>query len=100
MTRKLIRDLGAALCLVLAVSSYHLIAASRLNFGPEHSLGQANKNPAAPFLRFAPDGRLYAIWTEADDRQAPAKNAAHQHEAAMRRMMSPMRVAVLASSSD
>ena len=35
-----------------------------LRFGPEIALGAAEANPATPFLRFAPDGRLFAIWTE------------------------------------
>ena len=39
-----------------------------LRFAPEVSLGtsaaNAAANAASPFLRFAPDGRLFAIWTE------------------------------------
>ena len=43
-----------------------------LRFGPEVSLGTAEANPATPFLRFAPDGRLFAIWTE-DETGQPTK---------------------------
>jgi len=91
---------------ILAACSWVLVAAiapgyaSSLDFGPEHPLGRSDKKPAAPFLRFGPDGRLYAIWTEDDDRQAPQPNPAHQHESTMKRAPSPMRVAMLASSND
>jgi hypothetical protein len=68
-------------------------------------LGRAAKNPAAPFLRIGPDGLLYAVWTEADDRQSPQPQPPHQHDSAqraamMRRNSSPMRIAVLSSSAD
>ena len=97
---------GSATLVILAASSWTLITASipshasMLNFGLEQPLGRSNKNPAAPFLRFGPDGRLYAIWTEADDRSALQANPAHQHESTMKRAPSPMRVAVLSSSGD
>lgn len=42
---------------------------SYLRFAPEQRLGQSQKNPAAPFLRASPRGRLYAIWTE--DHEVP-----------------------------
>src|SRR5689334_24026902 len=66
-----------------------------LNFGPVRDLGRAAKNPAAPFLRIGPDGLLYAVWTEADDRQSPQPQPPHQHDSAqhaamMRRNSSPM----------
>ncbi|MGH7767340.1 MAG: hypothetical protein ACREQP_07785, partial [Candidatus Binatia bacterium] len=35
-------------------------------FGPERRIGQSEKNPSTPFLRYSPDGRLHAIWTEDD----------------------------------
>jgi len=102
------RSVLVPLALCLGLAAYHAAAndpagadaSKALNFGPEQSLGRGNKNPAAPFLRFAPDGRLFAVWTEADDRAVPPTNPAHQHESTMRRMTSPMRIAVLASSSD
>jgi hypothetical protein len=76
---------------------------TQLSFGPEMRLGESAKNPSTPFLRFAPDGRLFAVWTEDDARAAPQvkqEAAAHQHESMMKRAPSPMRVAVLASSND
>src|SRR4029077_11054725 len=90
---------GSATLVILAASSWTLITASipshasMLNFGLEQSLGRSNKNPAAPFLRFGPDGRLSAIWTEADDRSALQANPAHQHESTMRRAPCRLRVA-------
>ena len=48
---------------ILAACTWVLVAAiapgyaSSLDFGPEHPLGRSDKNPAAPFLRFGPDGR-------------------------------------------
>lgn len=74
--------------------------ASNLTFEPERPLGLKDKNPSTPFLRFGPDGRLYAIWTEADDRPPPQANLAHHDESSMKRAPSPMRIAVLSSSSD
>jgi hypothetical protein len=77
-----------------------------LNFGLERTLGHADKNPAAPFLRIGPDGLLHAVWTEADDRQGAKpqpphqQDAAHQHAAMTRRNSSPMRITVLSSSAD
>ena len=53
-----------------------------LTFGPERRLGQTDKNPSTPFLRYSPNGRLFAIWTQDDDRPLPTTNkepAAHQH---------------------
>jgi hypothetical protein len=105
------RSVLASLAFCLALAAYHTAstlpagadASKALNFGPEQLLGNANKNPGAPFLRFAPDGRLFAVWTEADDRAAPPTNTAHQHEqheSTMRRMASRMRIAVLAWSGD
>ena len=108
MKTRTTRSVLASLALCLALATYHAAAtvpvradaSKALNFGAEKSLGRRSKNPAAPFLRFAPDGRLFAVWTEADDRAAPPINTAHQHESTMRRMTSPMRIAMLASSSD
>jgi hypothetical protein len=95
--------------LILAACSSDLIAPSNpgrsdeLSFGPEQRLGHNDKNASTPFLRYGPDGRLYAIWTEADDRPpSQTKQAeAHQHESSMmKRATSPMRLAVLSSSGD
>jgi hypothetical protein len=100
MKMKFIHALVAAFCFMFTASSSDLIAAGGLNFGPEHRIGRNDKNPSTPFLRYGPDGRLYAIWTEADDRQALQTNPAHQHESTMKRAPSLMRVAVLSSSAD
>jgi len=73
-----------------------------LNFSTEVRLGRSAKNPSTPFLRFAPDGRLFAVWTEDDDRAVPPTKqeaAAHEH-GSMMRAPSPMRIVLLASSND
>jgi hypothetical protein len=95
-------------CLILTACSSDVAApthsdrAEALRFGSERFLGESDKNPSTPFLRFAPDGRLFAIWTEDDDRGAPqAKHhAAHQHQSTMKMPLSPIRAALLASSAD
>jgi hypothetical protein len=69
-----------------------------LNFGPERRLGDSERNPGTPFLRYAPDGRLYAIWTEDDEKPWPDRPGEHQHGGKM--ALSPMRNALLAWSSD
>lgn len=72
-----------------------------LTFRPEQHLGESTKNPATPFLRYRPDGRLVAIWTEDDDsamaQQTQGATAQH-HSGKM--AASPMRDALLASSVD
>ncbi|HEX2933163.1 MAG TPA: sialidase family protein [Candidatus Binatia bacterium] len=72
-----------------------------LSFGPEIRIGDTELNPATPFLRYAPDGRLFAIWTEDEPSQPPQTKpvAAHNHKMSDRDA-SPMRTAMLASSSD
>jgi hypothetical protein len=114
MKRRLTRTLEMVtvpiiFCLILAACSSDLVApdnterSDELNFGPEQRLGHNEKDASTPFLRYGPDGRLYAIWTEADDRPPPqAKQAAaHQHDSSMmKRAPSAMRVAVLSSSGD
>jgi hypothetical protein len=110
---QLMRTLGAAVfrvtfCLLLAACSSDLAAPGNasgpfeLSFGPEQQLGKSEKNPSTPFLRYAPDGRLFAVWTEDDDRPPPQARqaAAHPHESKMKRPPSPMRLALLASSTD
>jgi len=73
-----------------------------LTFGPEQHLGNAERNPSTPFLRFAPDGRLFTVWTEDDDRASAqsTQTAIHQHDSKMKRPPSPMRTVLLASSAD
>jgi hypothetical protein len=76
----------------------------QLSFGPERQLGNSDKNPGAPFLRFAPDGRLFAVWTEDHDTPWPhgqhAAGHAGHHRMSGDRAPSPMRNAFLAFSSD
>jgi hypothetical protein len=72
-----------------------------LNFGPELDIGKAKANPSTPFLRHAPDGRLFAVWTEDHDTPWPQgiASAAH-HRMSRDRAPSPMRNAFIAWSSD
>jgi hypothetical protein len=73
-----------------------------LNFSAEVRLGRSGNNPSTPFLRFASDGRLFAVWTEDDDRAVPPSKqdvVAHEH-GSMMRVPSPMRIVLLASSKD
>jgi len=72
-----------------------------LNFAPELQLGDGQKNPSTPFLHYGPDGRLFAVWTEDHDTPGPASSHAGSHPG-MRgdRAPSPMRNALIASSSD
>ena len=74
---------------------------TQLNFGPENSIGKAEANPSTPFLRYAPDGRLFAVWTEDHDTPWPQgkQSGEHQHMAGDR-APSPMRNAFLAWSTD
>jgi hypothetical protein len=81
------------------------VASSRsspLDFGAEQQLGAAGKNAAAPLLRFAPDGRLFAVWTEdqANPRPQGKHAAAHHHGMRGDRAPSPMRNALIAWSED
>jgi hypothetical protein len=75
--------------------------AELLRVGPEINLGRSEANPAAPFLRVAPDGRLFAVWTEDHDAHSPQGKAStgHQHIAGDR-TPAPMRNALLAWSAD
>ena len=99
--------LGLILCLALAACGLDLIApggadrSEPLSFGPEQGLGHNEKNPSTPFLRYAPDGRLFAIWTEDHDIPWPQGKhvAKHQHGSGDR-TPSPMRNGLLASSPD
>jgi hypothetical protein len=73
-----------------------------LRFGSARRLGEDARNPASPFLRHGPQGRLYAVWTEDDPAQpAQARHAEHgQHHAHAGMFTSTMRVARLAWSGD
>lgn len=96
-----------ALCSIVTACSRDLTlrvsddGSAPLTFGQEQRLGQNEKNPSTPFLRYAPDGRLFAIWTEDHDSPWPQKNhpATHQHGSGDR-APSPMRNALLAWSAD
>ena len=70
-------------------------------FGPEISIGKSEANPSTPFLHYAPDGRLFAVWTEDHDTPWPQRKqpGEHQHVAGDR-APSPMRNAFLAWSTD
>jgi len=97
-----------ACCLMLTACGSDLAAprgpnrSDRLTFGPEQQLGNMERNPSTPFLRFAPDGRLFAVWTEDEDRASAqsTRTAMPQHDSKMKRPPSPMRAALLASSAD
>jgi hypothetical protein len=70
-----------------------------VKFNPEQRLGDSERNPSTPFLRYAPDGRLFAIWTEDHDKPWPnGRPTGHQHGGD--RSASPMRNALVASSVD
>lgn len=72
-----------------------------LHFGADILLGKAQANPAAPFLRYAPDGRLFAVWTEDHDTPWPqGKPSAGHGGMSGDRAPSPMRNAFLAWSAD
>jgi hypothetical protein len=96
-----------SLCLVLAACSADLRSpesnrdSAPLSFGPKQRLGDNEKNPSTPFLRYSPDGRLFAVWTEDHDTPWPqgSQPAMHQHGSGDR-APSPMRNALLAWSAD
>jgi hypothetical protein len=72
-----------------------------LSFGPEIVLGNSEANPSTPFLRYAPDGRLFAVWTEDHDTPWPhGKNPAGHGQMRGDRAPSPMRNAFIAASRD
>jgi hypothetical protein len=75
--------------------------AAIVNFGSEQSLGHNEKNPSTPFLRYAPDGRLLAIWSENHEVLRPeGKHAAGHQRMSGGRVPSPMRNAFLAWSAN
>jgi len=74
---------------------------TQLQFGPEIGIGRTNANPSTPFLRYSPDGRLFAVWTEDHDTPWPAgKPQSSRGPMSGDRAPSPMRNALVASSSD
>ena len=78
------------------------VQTDRLDFGPQLRIGNVEANPSTPFLRYAPDGRLFAVWTEDHENARPRgkQPAGHQHGMRGDRAPSPMRNAFIAASSD
>jgi hypothetical protein len=75
--------------------------AEPLRFGAELALGKPDANPAAPFVRIAADGRLFAVWTEDHEASRPqGKTSVGHHGMSGMRAPSPMRDAFLAWSMD
>jgi hypothetical protein len=75
-------------------------AVTALDFGPAVVIGTTAANPAAPFLRIAPDGRLFAIWTE-DTAGGPTNlHKADAHHGGGKMAPSPLRDVLLAASPD
>jgi hypothetical protein len=78
-------------------------SSKNLEFGPSRLLGQPEKNPSAPFVRYAPGGnRLYAVWSEDNEVLWPegrGQSGGHQHMSGDP-APSPMRNAFLAWSDD
>jgi hypothetical protein len=72
-----------------------------LTFGPELRPGRPEASPAWPFMRIAPDGRLYLVWTEKDQTHGAAPsttdNTAHNHNHAPD---SNLRAAYISASMD
>lgn len=96
-----------SLCLLLVASSRNADGtdgsrgAAMIAFDAQQSLGRIDKNPSTPFLRYSPDGRLQAVWTEEHDIPWPqAMPPAQQHHGMGDRAPSPMRNVLLASSTD
>jgi hypothetical protein len=78
------------------------MGSATLHFEAQRELGVSANNPSAPFLRFAPDGRLFAVWTEDDETPWPqGKSPAAGHPVMSGdRAPSPMRNAFLSWSAD
>lgn len=106
MKASLSRSLWTTTCFLLASCSADLAGprpaerAASLNFGTAIQIGDSEANPSTPFLRYAPDGRLFAIWTQDETGQKiePISPSAHHHSGKM--APSPLRKALLAASSD
>jgi len=70
-----------------------------VEFAEEVRLGDSERNPSTPFLRYAPDGRLFAVWTEEHDKPWPnGRPTGHQHGGD--RAASPLRNVMVAASID
>ena len=96
-----------SLCLLLLVFSRNADGnedsrgAAALVFDGQQVLGRLDKKPSTPFLRYGPDGALHAVWTEDHDSPSlQATSRAQQHYGMGDRAPSPMRDALLASSTD
>lgn len=74
--------------------------AEPVRFGAEISLGRVPVNPAAPFLRAAPDGRLFAVWTEDAAHQQSMTSDHAAHHGSEKLAPSPLRDLLIASSTD
>ena len=106
MKASLTKSLWTTSCILLASCSAELAERRRaeviesLNFGTAIEIGDSAANPSTPFLRYAPDGRLFAIWTEdeASQKIRPINPSSHHHSGKM--APSPLRNAFLAASSD
>ena len=106
MKASLTRSLLTTACFLSASCSADFVArrsaghATAPSFGPVIQLGDIEANPSTPFLRYAPDGRLFAIWTEDELGQKiqSSSSSVHQHSGKM--ASSPLRNALLAASSD
>jgi hypothetical protein len=106
MRNKILR-IALSLCLLsfglsrIADSNDGAPGAATIAFGPQQSLGRIDKNPSTPFLRYSPDGRLHAVWTEDHEMPWPqGAPPAQQHHGMGDRAPSPMRNALFASSTD
>ncbi|MGH7929675.1 MAG: sialidase family protein, partial [Candidatus Binatia bacterium] len=89
-------------CTSNSVTSRTANSSKGLSFGPAQMLGQPERNPSTPFLRYAPDGRLYAIWSEDHGvlrHKARGHSGGHQGMSGDREQ-SPMRNVLLAWSGD
>jgi hypothetical protein len=95
------------ICLFLLACSSDMTASPEatripeLSFGAAIHIGNAKANPSTPFLRYSPDGRLFAVWTE--DHESPwphGKKPSEHHKMSGDRAPSPMRNALLAWSSN
>lgn len=102
-----LKNFSIAACVLLFGYSFELASAqpasrsNQLRFGPEVSIGKAEANPSTPFLRYAPDGRLFAVWTENHHTPRPQGKASTGHEhMSGDRAPSPMRNVFIAWSRD
>jgi hypothetical protein len=81
----------------------HSSVSQRLVFGASQTIGNPEKNPSAPYLRYAPDGRrLYGVWSEEHEVLWPEghNHSGGQHRMGGDRAPSPMRNVFFAWSDD